>query len=66
MFANYVEYGMYTVRIWRWPKFAKVGGDRRCCHRSVVAVAGSAITGPVSKECAELWPRVASNASAIQ
>lgn len=22
---------------------------------------GSAITGPVAKECAELWPRVASN-----
>ncbi|KAI0221525.1 60S ribosomal protein L23 [Lamellibrachia satsuma] len=27
---------------------------------------GSAITGPVAKECAELWPRVASNASSIQ
>merc|ERR1711902_257084 len=26
---------------------------------------GSAITGPVSKECAELWPRIASNASSI-
>merc|ERR1712198_543688 len=27
---------------------------------------GSAITGPVSKECADLWPRIASNASSIQ
>jgi len=27
---------------------------------------GSAITGPVSKECAELWPRIASNAGSIQ
>ena len=27
---------------------------------------GSAITGPVAKECAELWPRIASNASSIQ
>ena len=27
---------------------------------------GSAITGPVAKECADLWPRIASNASAIQ
>merc|ERR1712203_369535 len=26
---------------------------------------GSAITGPVSKECAELWPRIASNAGSI-
>merc|ERR1711987_41661 len=24
---------------------------------------GSAITGPVAKECADLWPRIASNAS---
>jgi len=28
--------------------------------------AGSAITGPVSKECADLWPRIASNAGSIQ
>ncbi|CAG5115276.1 unnamed protein product, partial [Candidula unifasciata] len=27
--------------------------------------AGSAITGPVAKECADLWPRIASNASSI-
>merc|ERR1712115_395661 len=26
---------------------------------------GSAITGPVAKECADLWPRIASNASSI-
>jgi large subunit ribosomal protein L23e len=26
---------------------------------------GSAITGPVAKECAEMWPRIASNAGAI-
>eukprot|EP01089_Gocevia_fonbrunei_P014686 TRINITY_DN407_c0_g1_i1.p1 TRINITY_DN407_c0_g1~~TRINITY_DN407_c0_g1_i1.p1 ORF type:complete len:141 (-),score=29.80 TRINITY_DN407_c0_g1_i1:99-521(-) len=26
---------------------------------------GSAITGPVGKECAELWPRIASNAGTI-
>ena len=26
----------------------------------------SAITGPVSKECADLWPRLASNAGSIQ
>lgn len=26
---------------------------------------GSAITGPVAKECADLWPRVASSAGAI-
>jgi large subunit ribosomal protein L23e len=26
---------------------------------------GSAITGPVGKECADLWPRVASNAGTI-
>ena len=26
---------------------------------------GSAITGPVGKECADLWPRVASTAGSI-
>lgn len=26
---------------------------------------GSAITGPVAKECADLWPRVASNAGTV-
>merc|ERR1719174_1927260 len=26
---------------------------------------GSAITGPVAKECAELWPKIASTAPAI-
>ncbi len=27
--------------------------------------AGSAITGPVAKECADLWPRIASAANSI-
>lgn len=31
-----------------------------CLHST-----GSAITGPVAKECADLWPRIASNASTI-
>ncbi|CAO1414203.1 unnamed protein product [Diamesa serratosioi] len=26
---------------------------------------GSAITGPVAKECADLWPRIASNAGCV-
>uniref|UniRef100_A0A8C6R103 Large ribosomal subunit protein uL14 n=1 Tax=Nannospalax galili TaxID=1026970 RepID=A0A8C6R103_NANGA len=26
---------------------------------------GSAITGPVAKECADLWPRIATNAGSI-
>ena len=26
---------------------------------------GSAITGPVAKECSELWPRIASHAGSI-
>jgi hypothetical protein len=26
---------------------------------------GSGITGPVAKECAELWPRIAANAGSI-
>lgn len=26
---------------------------------------GSAITGPVAKECADLWPRIASNAGTV-
>merc|ERR1712224_142454 len=27
---------------------------------------GSGITGPVAKECADLWPKIASNAGSIQ
>lgn len=26
---------------------------------------GSAITGPVGKECADLWPRIASNSGVV-
>ena len=26
---------------------------------------GSAVSGPVAKECADLWPRISSNASSI-
>ena len=26
---------------------------------------GSTVTGPVAKECADLWPRIASNAPSI-
>ena len=26
---------------------------------------GSAVTGPVAKECAELWPRIAANSGSI-
>lgn len=26
---------------------------------------GSAITGPIAKECGDLWPRIASNAGSI-
>lgn len=31
----------------------------------LVVIAGSAITGPIGKECADLWPRIASAANAI-
>jgi len=27
---------------------------------------GSAITGPVARECAELWPKIASSAGSVQ
>ncbi len=33
--------------------------EHLCC------CAGSAITGPVAKECADLWPRIASAANSI-
>ena len=33
--------------------------------RSPIAPAGSAITGPVAKEAADLWPRVAAGANSI-
>lgn len=34
-------------------------------HFVLFFYAGSAITGPVAKECADLWPRIASNAGSI-
>jgi ribosomal protein L14 len=44
----------------------------RVCARALDAVltacmltVGSAITGPVAKECADLWPRVAAAANTI-
>jgi len=32
---------------------------------AVLLLVGSAITGPIGKECADLWPRIASAANAI-
>ena len=34
-------------------------------HLSSLPTAGSTVTGPVAKECADLWPRIASNAPSI-
>lgn len=31
----------------------------------ILVFLGSAITGPIGKECADLWPRIASAANAI-
>lgn len=31
----------------------------------IFVITGSAITGPVAKECADLWPRIASNAGSV-
>lgn len=37
-----------------------------CCRRDwCIRWPGSAITGPVAKECADLWPRIASAANSI-
>lgn len=35
------------------------------CPAPSLPLAGSAITGPVAKECADLWPRVAAAANTI-
>ncbi len=34
-------------------------------HEHAGGCIGSAITGPIGKECADLWPRIASAANAI-
>jgi hypothetical protein len=31
----------------------------------LIVIVGSSITGPIGKECADLWPRIASAANAI-
>ncbi|PRQ36751.1 putative ribosomal protein L14P [Rosa chinensis] len=33
--------------------------------KAEMKVAGSAITGPIGKECADLWPRIATAVNAI-
>ena len=44
-------------------------GGQSCCPwtdpQAGVLSVGSAITGPVAKECADLWPRIASAANSI-
>lgn len=42
--------------------FALLYSVRPFCRTTVP---GSAINGPVAKECADLWPRIASNAGSI-
>ena len=41
------------------------GSRSTISHHMVFPFAGSAITGPIGKECADLWPRIASAANAI-
>lgn len=45
--------------LWRWALIVP------CLLALSFLVAGSAITGPVAKECADLWPRVAAAANSI-
>lgn len=45
---------MIFVDVWTCSKFG-----------SLFEILGSAITGPIGKECADLWPRIASAANAI-
>ena len=41
------------------------GSRSTISHHLVFPFSGSAITGPIGKECADLWPRIASAANAI-
>ena len=36
-----------------------------CCYTTILLHTGSTVTGPVAKECADLWPRIASNSGSI-
>ena len=60
----------FTLAVWQfshcfqWIQCVSLCGFK-CIHYFCVCVAGSAVTGPVAKECADLWPRIASNASSI-
>eukprot|EP00483_Globobulimina_turgida_P000826 UN00827 len=54
-------------KIWRrkdgtWIYFEDNAG---CIINDKGEMKGSAITGPVAKECAELWPKIASKASSV-
>merc|ERR1719289_164840 len=50
-----------------WPRdwLAEDSNHVRVIVNNKGEMKGSAITGPVAKECADLWPRIASNASSI-
>ena len=54
-------------KIWRrkdgtWIYFEDNAG---CIINDKGEMKGSAITGPVAKECAELWPKIAAKASSV-
>ena len=49
----------------KWLPRSRPIGFPRMTELIVIFVPGSAITGPVAKECADCWPRIASNASSI-
>ena len=44
---------------------ARLQSALACSNWARFSPAGSAITGPVAKECADLWPRIASAANSI-
>lgn len=55
-------------KMWRRPDGVFIGFED---NAGVIVTAkgdmkGSAITGPVAKECADVWPRIASAAGSIQ
>lgn len=69
--ANNVSCGGGALRVLRSPNWIIFPCLFSCADNAGVMVnekgelKGSAITGPVAKECADIWPRIASQAGTI-
>jgi hypothetical protein len=65
MFSDRCPVSRLSVHVCASPTPTLADAPLLCAACCAVLPPGSAITGPVAKECADLWPRIASAANSI-